>query len=65
MENTPVSNHETLDLGNKKEETVFFNKKDLKKNLLLFGITILIMIIFFEIILRMYYPQKLYDDCYE
>ncbi|MEK6760731.1 MAG: SGNH/GDSL hydrolase family protein [Nanoarchaeota archaeon] len=43
----------------------FFNRKDLKKNLLILGITILVVMIFFEIGLRLFYPQKLYDDCYE
>ena len=42
-----------------------FFSKERKKNLILFGITILVMILFFEIILRMYYPQRLYNDCYE
>ena len=67
MENTPTLNLEIPDLEDRRGETHLnsLSKKDFKRNLLLLGFTILVMIIFFEIILRMYYPQKLYDDCYE
>ncbi len=56
----------------KKEESINENisqvqskKRDFKKNLLLLLMMIIIMIIIFEIFLRFFYPQKLYDNCYE
>ena len=58
MENTPTLNLEIPDLEDRRGETHLnsLSKKDFKRNLLLLGFTILVMIIFFEIILRMYYP---------
>lgn len=43
----------------------FLNKKEIKKNLILLLLTILLMIIFLEIFLRLFYPQKIYNSCYE
>src|SRR3989344_8762694 len=65
MENISTSNARLSDSGNKEEEIIFPNKKAIRKNLLLLVFTILIMIIFFEVALRLFYPQKIYDDCYE
>ena len=40
-------------------------KKELKKNVILLIITILVTLIFLEIFLRMFSPQKIYNECYE
>src|SRR3989344_784762 len=40
-------------------------KKDLKKNLMLLLVSILIMMLVLEIGLRIFYPQRLYNECYE
>ncbi len=43
----------------------FLNKNEIKKNLILLLLTILLMIVFLEIFLRLFYPQKIYNSCYE
>ena len=66
MEDKAIFNAKIFEFEDKREEANNFSKKkEFKKNLILLGVTILVMVIFLEIILRMYYPQKLYDDCYE
>ncbi|MEK6871331.1 MAG: hypothetical protein AABX16_00335 [Nanoarchaeota archaeon] len=40
-------------------------KKSMRKNLILLLITVFIMLFIFEIFLIFFYPQKLYNDCYE
>lgn len=40
-------------------------KREWGKNLMLLLVTIFIVLICFEIYLRFFYPQKLYDKCYE
>lgn len=41
------------------------NKRELKKNIILFVIVIFITIIFLEIFLRLFFPQKIYNECYD
>lgn len=41
------------------------SKKEWKKNLIVLLVTIIIMLVLLEIFLRFFYPQKLYDECYE
>ncbi|MAH49401.1 hypothetical protein CMI37_26495 [Candidatus Pacearchaeota archaeon] len=40
-------------------------KKELKKNLILLAVTILVVLVILEISLRLFYPQKIYNECYE
>src|SRR3989344_140195 len=47
------------------KERKHFISFELKKNFLLLVITLFFMLIFLEVFLRIFYPQRIYNHCYE